>query len=165
MCSRLSCRCSGLNLANTARYNNGYLLNRQAYRTLEPTAPCSAGSSIEDAAAVVSDGVGQIEFTAPAPAVVVADDPFGETAGLEQRAPSVDAGTAACKGKVLRVKDGASPDSGVTMNPDFHAKFWGTSRGSAMPSSAAEHLSAISNTASKLVTSADAEERLHCHCM
>ena len=126
---------------------------------------CFEGSSVEDAAAVVSGGVGQIEFTAPAPAVVVAEDPFGETAGLEQRAPSVDASTAAGRGKVLRLKGGASPDSDVIMNPDFYDKFWGTSRGSAMPSSAAEHLSAISNTASKLVTSADAEERLHCHCM
>ena len=152
MCSRLRCRCSGLNLANTARYNSGYVLNRQACRTLEPTAPCSAGSSIEGAAAVVSGGVGQIEFTAPAPAVVVAEDPFVETAGLEQRAPSVGAGTAAGRGKVLRLKGGASPDSDVTMIPDFYDKFWGTSRGSAMPSSAAEHLSAISNTASKLLT-------------
>ena len=81
---------------------------------MEHLALGSAGSSVEDVVPVASGGVGQIESAAPAPAVSVADGPVSGTAGSKERAPSsVDAGAVAGKGKVLRLKGGASPDSVV----------------------------------------------------
>lgn len=82
----------------------------------------SAGSSVEDAAAVVSGDVGQTESAAPAPVVVVAEGPVVGIAGFKERTPSVEAGTATGRGKVLRQKGGASPDSDVIMIPDFYDK-------------------------------------------
>ena len=49
----------------------------------------------------------------PAPAATVAERPVVETAGSKELAPSVDAATAAGKGKVLRLRVAALPNSDV----------------------------------------------------